>query len=162
MKIGTTDTTEKIIQKTLSITPEQNQTNVLIPFRLNSPYKCLTISFQYGPAYADKEEAVPLIQSALMKYLPEGTEVTEEIAREFLPLENLVTLSLACDGNYLGARHTKERDLEVVITASEASLGFLPHAVEDGEWELQLNVHSVASAQVDARVSIFAERGCQA
>ncbi|HJB24935.1 MAG TPA: hypothetical protein H9946_12420 [Candidatus Jeotgalibaca pullicola] len=145
-------------EKQLLIERSHNQTNFLFPFHLKEMYRRLIIQFHYGPAYATEEEALPLILTNLKHYIPDDREVNQEKARKFLPLENLITLSLSYNNQYLGARHTKERDLEVFISAEKASLGFPLQAIQAGEWELQLNVHCAASEKIYGSVSILAER----
>lgn len=149
----------KILEKQIIIRPKDNQTNTPLRFQLDRSYERLIIRFQYGPAYASSEEALPLIRENLRRYLPPDQVMDEAMIRRFLPLENLVTLSLAHEGQYLGARHTKERVLTVVISPEEASLGFPAIPIQAGEWELQLNVHCVASKQLESIVRIYAEGG---
>lgn len=143
------------LEQILIITPEDNQTNIPIRFILEQDYQALEITFSYGPAYATDEEVLPYLMKTLPRYLKK--EVTPEVARRFLPVENLVTLSLAYEGDYLGARHTKERVQRIVLSPSEASLGFPAMPIEKGEWELQLNVHNNCSPKLTANITIEAK-----
>ena len=144
-------------EKTVVITPNENQTNIRLPFTLQRDFEQLEIMFHYGPAFATEEEALPFIMAVLPRYVKE--EVTPEIARGYLPIENLVTVSLACAGQYIGARHTKDRNQTIVLSASAASLGFVPFPICAGEWELQLNVHNNCSPELTAHVRVAATGG---
>lgn len=145
------------IEKTILITPEDNQTNICIPFILEHDFEMLEILFKYGPAFATDEEALPFIMKMLPRYVEK--KVTPELAQQYLPIENLVTLSLAYEGQYLGARHTKERDQKVVLSKAHTSLGFSEIYIQKGEWELQLNVHNNCSPELTAYVVIEAKGG---
>lgn len=145
------------LEKTIVITPKDNQTNIRLPFTLKRDFEQLEITFQYGPAFATEEEALPFIMAVLPRYVNE--EVTPEIARGYLPVENLVTVSLAYEGQYIGARHTKDRDQTIVLSSGAASLGFDPFPICAGEWELQLNVHNNCSPELTAHVRVAATGG---
>ncbi|WP_028273410.1 hypothetical protein [Atopococcus tabaci] len=146
-----------IINQQLVLTPADNQTNIPLTFQLEKEYERLVIEFAYGPSHATEAEAFEQVREALGNYFPSDEPVADELVRAHLPVENLVTLSLSYNGEYLGARHTKERDLKVVLSEEKASLGFAPQPILPGKWEVQLNAHSVASEKVIANLRVCAE-----
>ena len=83
--------------------------------------------------------------------------ISETDINSKVPVENLVTLSLSYGGEYVGARHTKVRNQEVVITDRQSSLGFPPRSVSKGEWEVQLNVYCIASERINAFITVVVE-----
>lgn len=148
---------EVIINKALVIKPEDNQTNIPIRFTLNKEYSKMIIQYQYGPSHASAEESYRLVKEALRKYYSQDTDSSDADINKNIPVENLVTLSMSYDGKYVGARHTKERIQEVTITQSESSLGFPAHPIYKGEWEVQLNVHCIASEKINAFITVTVE-----
>ncbi|MGP6139891.1 hypothetical protein [Jeotgalibaca sp. A127] len=145
------------LEKIIIITPKDNQTNIRVPFTLDHDCEILEIMFKYGPAYASDEDALPFIMKMLPRYT--DSEVTWEMAKQYLPVENLVTLSLAYENHYLGARHTKDSDQKIVLSEKESSLGFPTLPIKKGEWELQLNVHNTCSPELIAHVIVEAKGG---
>lgn len=146
-----------LIEKELVLTPKDSQKNIPFVFQLNEAYERLVMTFEYGPSHATEEESFVVVKESLKHYFPFKGEITNDVVREFLPVENLVTVSLSYNGEYLGARHTKERTQKIVISENGASLGFPTHAIRPGEWEIQLNAHCVASTEVTAKVGVYVE-----
>lgn len=148
---------EVIMNQALVIEPKDNQTNIPLTFTLKKDYSKMVIRYQYGPSYASQEESYRLVKEALERYYPQNRNITESDIKNYLPIENLVTLSLSLNGDYLGARHTKERNQEVVISLHQSSLGFPKQSVSKGEWEIQLNVHCVVSEKIQAFITVTVE-----
>lgn len=146
-----------LVNKAITIKKEHNQTNIPLSFTLDKPYSQLTINYHYSPSHASVEESYTLVKEALEKYFPSEKAITDKTIDAYSPIENLVTLSLSHNGEYLGARHTKEREQAISVSETEASLGFPAYKISEGDWEVQLNVHCVASERLTAFVTITVE-----
>lgn len=132
---------EVLFQKILMLTELDNQQHKKIKIFLDQDYEALHIAFSYNPQEVPKELALRVIEETLPQYDWEKNLQ----AMDFLPLQNLVTMSLAYEGEYLGCRHNKETQQEILISEKESSWGFIPQKVSSGQWEIQLNLHCVQS-----------------
>lgn len=132
---------EVLFQQILMLTELDNQQHKKIKIFLDQDYEALHIAFSYNPQEVPKELALRVIEETLPQYDWEKNLQ----AMDFLPLQNLVTMSLAYEGEYLGCRHNKETQQEILISEKESSWGFIPQKVSSGQWEIQLNLHCVQS-----------------
>lgn len=132
---------EVLFQQILMLTELDNQQHKKIKIFLDQDYEALHIAFSYNPQEVPKELAIRVIEETLPQYDWEKNLQ----AMDFLPLQNLVTMSLAYEGEYLGCRHNKETQQEILISEKESSWGFIPQKVSSGQWEIQLNLHCVQS-----------------
>lgn len=132
--------TKLLNQITLNLLPEDHQTHKTISLYLDKSYQVLEIDFSYGPQEIPKSQAVVVIRQALELY-----EEKEANPYDFLPLVNLITLSLDYDGKYIGCRHNKEPNQKISISENVSSLGYISHDVLAGKWNIQLNLHCLLS-----------------
>ena len=132
---------EVLFQQILMLTELDNQQHKKIKIFLDQDYEALHIAFSYNPQEVPKELALRVIEETLPQYDWEKNLQ----AMDFLLLQNLVTISLAYEGEYLGCRHNKETQQEILISEKESSWGFIPQKVSSGQWEIQLNLHCVQS-----------------
>ena len=130
-----------LFQQTLTLTELDNQQHKKIKIFLDQDYEALHIAFSYSPQEVPKDLAIRVIEETLPQY-----DWDKNLgSMDFLPLKNLVTISLACEGEYLGCRHNKETQQEIIISEKGSSWGFIPQKVCSGQWEIQLNLHCVQS-----------------
>lgn len=148
----------KIFEMNLELSAYDTQSNIKIPFQLKENYSSMSIYFSYLPNKSNDYVAREQVKAALRKYgldvnSPEGLKATN-----YLPIDNLITLSLSKNGQYLGAHHNKLHVQEVHLSKAGASKGFVPVTIEPAMWELQLNCHCVASKIVEASIRIEVEK----
>ena len=62
-----------------------------------------------------------------------------------MPIKNLITNSLEREGVYLGNAHRWAPEQEHLITAEQASLGFVPPQAMEGNWNGMLHLHEIIS-----------------
>ena len=74
----------------------------------------------------------------------------------YLPIKNLVTVSLDSSREYLGAAHRQSNKQEHIISPAFSSAGFFKTDIAKGEWKITLNVHSV-SCDVDYKITVEGE-----
>ena len=123
------------------ITLHNNKTNLIHRFDVPNGLKALKISFEYSPkTLENREKAIEEVKACLEKY----DEVCEGRPDDYLPIKNLVTLSLDANGRYIGAAHRQSNKQEHIISADKSSVGFIKTEIEQGEWDIMLNVHSVS------------------
>lgn len=147
----------KIFEIDLELSAFNTQSNIKLPFIVKDNHSTMTIYFTYLPDKSRDYIAKEQVRQALEKYsLPEASPEDLKV-NNYLPVENLITLSLSKDGQYLGGHHNKSNDQKIVLSEKEASHGFWPVKVEPANWELQLNCHCIASKNVEAKVRIEVE-----
>ncbi|MFY9901682.1 MAG: hypothetical protein WAK52_03650 [Trichococcus sp.] len=52
------------------------------------------------------------------------------------------------------SRHHKATEQEVYLSVDGSSAGYLPYAVEPGNWEVQIHTHCLLSDQVQVRLTV--------
>ena len=91
-----------LLNKTGKITLAYNKTNIVLPFEIKDDFKSLKINFKYSPkTLEDKAKEIEIAEDCLEKY----GEVQEGNIENYLPIKNLVTVSLDSSREYLGAAH---------------------------------------------------------
>lgn len=142
---------EEILRQTLKLSEKNHQTHIKIPFLVTKTYTQLQIQFDYEPQVVAENLASQAILAALATYFPVGEQPP---VRTFLPLFNLLTLSLSYQNMYLGCYHHKQAHQLITISHEVSSFGFLAQPVLPGEWEIQLNAHCIQSDSVCAEIVI--------
>ena len=131
-----------IFEKRGTITPAQDKTNISFAFDVPKGVSALNIDFSYSPkTLENEEEAFRLVSDALNKYF--GADNGKD-PHAFLPVKNLITVSLDDPNGYRGAAHRQPNEQHLVIAAEGSSPGFLNREVPAGSWRVMLNVHCCA------------------
>lgn len=127
------------------LTPEDEKSNVFFPFDVPEGVSKLCITYSYIPkTLADREKSYELIKENLIRDAGEAwTEYTDY--EEFVPLKNLVTLSLCSPEGFRGAAHRQADNQYHEVSESFASPGFLRGGIIPGRWTLCLNVHALVT-----------------
>ena len=141
-----------LLEKKGVITPDMDKTNIAFNFDVPDGVSALNMDFSYSPKTLDDESAaVRLISSALEQYL--GTDHGKD-PRDFLPVKNLITVSVDDPLGYRGAAHRQPNEQHIVIGGAETSPGFTKGAVSSGTWRVVLNVHCcVCDAAYNLKIS---------
>lgn len=147
----------KIFEIELELSAFDTQSNIQLPFIVKDNYTTMAIYFTYSPNKSNDYIAKEQVRQALEKYSLPGASAEELKVNNYLPVDNLITLSLSKNGQYLGGHHNKSNDQKIILSEKEASHGFWPVKIEPASWELQLNCHCIASKHVDAKVRIEVE-----
>lgn len=142
-----------ILAQQWRLSPQDERRQLKVPFRLTRSYQELRLAFSYTPSQVVPAEALPVITAALPTAFT-ATERAKLQAADFLPLDNLITVSLACGADYLGCYHNKSATQQLWVTGDQASWGLLPHEIAAGPWEVQLSTHCLRShlAEVNLRI----------
>lgn len=128
-----------IFEKQGVITPAQDKTNLSFEFEVPRGVSALFIDFSYSPKTLDDEEAaVSAVSAALEKYL--GKDNGKD-PHDFLPVNNLVTLSADDPLGYRGVAHRQPNEQHIVLAEESSTPGFLNREVFSGKWRIMLNVH---------------------
>ncbi|MBR3815307.1 MAG: hypothetical protein IKJ27_01125 [Clostridia bacterium] len=143
-----------LLNKTVTVTPENERTNIFLPFAVPSGVKKLIIDYSYSPKeLTDREKCEALIKENLIRDCGEQwTEYTDY--GEFMPLKNLITLSLDSPEGYVGAAHRQAATQHHEIGEEFASVGFDKVKISAGEWVLTLNLHAVVTDECVCEIEV--------
>lgn len=136
----------------LVVLKSHSKTNVSIPFEIPQGLQKLVIDYSYSPKELDDEkESIRLVKENLLR---DGYEDTGDYG-EYLPLKNLITLSLDSPKGYVGAAHRQAPIQSHEISASFSSVGFVKTEIYEGEWVLTLNLHAVVTDQCTCEIEVM-------
>ena len=147
---------ECLFEKTMILTPDKSKTNVELPFTVPNSYPALMFCTSYCPkSVNDPEKAKREIETALEKYIPEDWRSRYGGWEDYVPLVNLVTLSLDHNEHYIGCAHRHAPIQKHIISADFASPGFYRCSLTAGAWQAVINVHAVVSPQVHYELKVY-------
>lgn len=136
--------------------PEDSQHDVPFAFDCPEHIALLRIRFAYEPGKEEAREiCLPPIEQALTRYYDSYPRTMQPMAAEqFLPIKNLITISLEREGVYLGNAHRWAPEQEHELTTKHASLGFVPPERLSGRWNGMLHLHEILSPRCTATLQI--------
>lgn len=143
-----------IFEKTGKVTPDLDKTNIPLEFTVPEGVEKLIIDYEYSPKiFDDEEKAEKLLEESIEKYLGDEYEAKPQ---DFMPVKNLITLSLDDNGVYRGAAHRQADKQHHEISRDFASVGFIKGEIHGGKWQVVLNVHCCA-CDVDYKIKVSGE-----
>ena len=143
-----------LLKKSITVTPENEKTNIFLPFSVDEGNERLEIDYRYSPKILeDEEKSRILIKENLIR---DGwNEIAEKgDYKAFMPLKNLITLSLDSPGGYVGAAHRQADVQHHEISENFASVGFDRVKITAGEWILALNLHAVVTDECRCEIEV--------
>lgn len=135
------------------LTTANDKTNLIYRFDVPDNINKLIIRYSYSPKiFENREKAVSIIRDCFDKY----DETLVGKPADYLPIKNLITLSVDENGKYRGAAHRQASQQEHILSADYASPGFVKGKPEAGEWDIMLNVHCIC-CDVDYIITVEGE-----
>ena len=128
-------------------TPQDAQHDVPIAFPFPEGTTEIRLYFTYSPGKETADEICrPAVEKALTRYYDcYPHELQPMPVDKFLPVKNLVTISLDKGGQYVGNAHRWDTDQTHILTTGRASRGFTPPARVEGPWGGMLHLHEIIS-----------------
>ena len=150
-----------LFSQTLTITPDDNKTNITVPVVLRRSYAALLIRTNYDPkVVADCEFARQAVEAAISRFIPAEARPVWGRWEDYMPVVNFITLSLDYNDKYIGCAHRHSPAQDHIISAVYSSPGFIRHEAAAGTWRCVLNCHAVVDAAVKYSLNIYgAEEG---
>lgn len=111
----------------------------------------IIITFSYKPIHYSGDDCLDNIVFAYQKV---DVNMTKENARGFLPVKNLITLSLDGPSGMIGNAHRHNPNSIYEISAKSADFGFKATDIVPGIYRLCISTHCIASETVE--VCLFA------
>lgn len=136
-----------LLEQAYQWSSQDTSSDVVFSFQCPAEVEELVVSFTYSPGEeATREICLPAVQAAVTRYYGGYPQEIEPMtAEQFLPVKNLITLSLAREGVYLGNAHRWAPEQEHVISCRYASSGFCCPVSMAGAWTGMLHLHEVLS-----------------
>lgn len=128
-----------LFEKTGVVTSKQDKTNLFFDFAVPENMNRIILDYSYSPKTVESEEtALDLIKDKMEQYGAGGK------AEDYMPVKNLITLSLNDEKGYRGAAHRQAAVQHHEISRNFADAGFIKGEINSGVWQLALNVHCCA------------------
>lgn len=144
-----------LLQAEGTVTPSCSKSHITYTFHLHELCHKLHLEFSYEPKkLEDESHAQALIEEGFTRYILE-TQRDSYSWRDFLPLQNLLTLSLDDENGFRGAGHRHDPVQHLTITADEASPGFIPGSFPKGQLKLMINLHCIVTEQCKYRLHVW-------
>ncbi|MEG1805211.1 MAG: hypothetical protein RR327_02340 [Clostridia bacterium] len=141
-------------------TPTISKTNIIHEFCVDEDFSKLTINFSYSPkVMADKNKSIELITQAMKIYAPSPHENAYGKAEDYLPIVNLLTVSLDSPTEYIGCAHRHANSQQHVISKDNSSLGFKKTEICKGKWRVVVNLHCVITESCEYNLEVLGEIG---
>ncbi|WP_219835596.1 hypothetical protein [Paenibacillus sp. R14(2021)] len=141
------------------IQPVCAKTHITYSFHLAESGGKLWIEFAYEPKnLEDRELAKTLIAAGIGSYT-EDSQRDRLLANweSFLPLKNLITVSVDDPERHRGAGHRHDPEQLLFIGEGEASPGFVSDRLNEGLWRATLSLHAIVTPSCRYRLRIHHE-----
>lgn len=141
------------------VQPVCSKTHIAYSFHLDKPGGKLWIDFAYEPKnLEDREQSRALIAAGVEKYTePAQRELVMDRWESFLPLKNLITVSVDDPMRHRGAGHRHDPEQQLFIGDQEASPGFAGGELIEGLWRVTLSLHAIVTNDCRYRLRIHHE-----
>jgi hypothetical protein len=140
-----------------TLTTSCSKSHITYTIHLHQEYHELHVEFSYSPKkLEDEARAKAIVQEALPQFiLEEHLGSYMEHYMDFLPLQNLLTLSFDDENGFRGAGHRHDPVQHMVISADEASPGIIPGVFPRGQLKIMINVHCVVSEECRYQLHVW-------
>ncbi|NBD23850.1 hypothetical protein [Paenibacillus glycinis] len=141
------------------VQPVCSKTHIAYSFHLAKPGGKLWIDFAYEPKnLEDRERSRELIAAGVEKYTePAQRELVMDRWESFLPLKNLITVSVDDPARHRGAGHRHDPEQLLQLGEEEASPGFVSGELIEGLWRVTLSLHAIVTDDCRYRLRIHHE-----
>lgn len=120
------------------VTPQDDKTNIVLPFTVPEGVTALDVCYSYTPKTLENREAAEAaVRACMAKY---GVPLTD--INDYLPVNNLLTLSFDDPVGYRGACHRQPNEQQIHI-GMDSTPGILNRPVIAGAWRIVLNAHYI-------------------
>ncbi len=144
-----------LLNEKLVLTEKDTKTNISLSFEVPEGCESLEISYSYSPKRLEDEEKCKRLIEKNIADDAAGYEGDYPSFERYMPLKNLITLSLDSPLGYVGAAHRQAEKQSHIISESFSSVGFSKTKIYKGKWTLTLNVHAVVTEKAECSVFIF-------
>lgn len=145
-----------------TLTPKESKQQVLYTFKVEEPIDQLIIYFNYTPKQLDDLAlAKTIIKAALPQFMTieQQKVISEAYLEGFLPLKNLLTVSVDDPHAFRGSAHRQPPEQKLVLAMNSATPGFIPGPLHQGEWSIVISSHAVVTEECHYSLLVVGEEG---
>lgn len=143
------------INETIRLTPADAPRDIHLYFELDEDMERLWIDTAYFPQYLyNCRENVALFQQCIERYALDPRTDTYGTLGENIPFANMVVLSVDREGRHVGNVHRNLAAQHLLISANEASPGFLRQAPARGRWHVAVHVFRIVTPCCEFRIAV--------
>lgn len=140
---------EAIIVLKERIYKERNKSHMTLPIRIGKGSK-LQLTLYYEPKVVIDDEDIRLaLKDGIGGVTDDPKLAYDEVKRLNYPINNLVTISLFKDGNFIGCKHRHDNPMEITIERNNCTPGFIYPQSFTGNYEIVLSFHGIFSPFID-------------
>ncbi|WP_017473495.1 CehA/McbA family metallohydrolase [Amphibacillus jilinensis] len=146
---------QTLFETTATLSRESTQSHSAFTFFMPIEIDKLVISFDFSPAYLDDDvQAQHIISHALDRY--DGWNGGDRVSQvdKYLPLKNLLTLSIDDPNGFRGARHCHLATQKLVWSEEEVSPGMLKGLLPAGLWSITVSAHAIVTPSCTFRLKV--------
>jgi len=120
----------------------------------------VNIRFKYDPKRLESlDQAKTLISESLEKYsTSEHYPSTAANWQSFLPLTNLITISVDDPNHHRGAGHRHDPQQQLFLSEHQSSPGFVSGPIVAGMWKVTLSLHSIITETCSYELQVWSEQ----
>lgn len=141
-----------LLEKELCLTTADNEKYICVDLCLSKDYDALEVICDYSPKWlSDEKEARRLIEAGMELY-----KIDQQTTdwKKFLPVGNMITISLDYEGTLMGAAHRHHPKQRLVLSEQWSTPGFLRRKACAGNWRVVVCSNAIVSAQVICHLSV--------
>lgn len=147
-----------LLNRTLALMPEDSARHIALTANVPDGLRALRIEFSYEPKHmTDEAEGLRVLTEGARRYVPEDERAAYGDPRTWLPLSNLLSLSVDAPDGYRGCAHRHDPVQTFILGEQSASYGFEPGRVTPGTWRFVISTHAVVSSPCTARLEVTGE-----
>ncbi|MDQ6419405.1 hypothetical protein RB620_08175 [Paenibacillus sp. LHD-117] len=141
------------------VTPVCSRSHISYRFAVLRPTARLVVRFRYSPKELDsRDRSRNLIDESLERYtLPGQLEAAKGNWEAYLPLKNLLTLSVDDPQGHRGSAHRHDPQQLLHLAKAEASPGLEPGPIKPGMWAITVSLHAVVTETCDYELQVWGE-----
>jgi len=140
-----------VLEEKRRLSKEDQYKHLEYAFNLDKPAKELVVNFKFSPAYlSDREQSAEIVKEGFVKYVG---EVIEDKVKNYIPLKNLLTLSIDSPSGNIGTAHRHQDEQKHFINRIRASRGFHPAEIAAGRWKVIISTHSIITDYTDIELT---------
>ncbi|NOU95749.1 hypothetical protein GC093_21345 [Paenibacillus sp. LMG 31456] len=134
----------------------QTQTHITYSFAVSDLCRKLNIDFSYAPKTLDNETlSKEIVGLSLLKYSDSNDPILEDGWKRYLPLKNLITVSVDDPNGFRGACHRQDAEQHLFLAADSASPGLMPGLPIQGNWTITLSIHALVTATCSFKLRVW-------
>lgn len=148
-----------LLKKNIKLTKDFSEKDYFTSFSVPRGIKKISLLFSYSPdQVTDRSLFSQSVSEAIKKYYGEFDGELDQLKVEnFDTIKNLLTISLDCNGRFIGNRHKWESNQTIEISKNKVTPGFIsPHMIE-GEWGVTIHCHQIFTELVNVELKVVGE-----